>query len=164
MVSLQSDGKAIFKVFVGAIIAITLIAIIGTSIVGQTTTAENIENVTAPAVNGTLDLRGRTLILAQPVTNITDASNTSVGMIIQTAISSTTGLQTVQLTLNDTAEDYAGTPVNVTYTYEPDGYLNNGGARAMALLILIFAALGIMIFVVVVFIQDGSLGRLMGRS
>ena len=102
--------------------------------------------------------------MAQPVTNISDAGNTSVGLIIQTATSSTTGLRTVQLTLNDTAADYAGTPVNVTYTFEPDGYLNNSGARAMALLILIFAAIGIMIYVVVVFIQDGSMGRLMGRS
>lgn len=164
MVSLQSDGKAIFKVFIGVIISLVIIGVIGTSIVGQTTTATNIQNVTAPAVNGTLDLTGRTLITATSITEADNSSNTSVGLILQTVTSSTTGLRTVQLTLNDTAAAFVGATVTVTYDYEPDGYLNNSGARALALLILIFGALGIMIFVVVVFMQDGSLGRLIGRS
>ena len=61
MANFQGDGKAIFQVFIGAIITLTLIAVIGTSIAGQITTAANSDNVTAPAVNGTLDLIGRTL-------------------------------------------------------------------------------------------------------
>ncbi len=164
MVSLQSDGKAIFKVFIGAIIALAIITIIGSAIVGQTTISSIAINVTAPEVNATLDLEGRTLVSATSVANAANASNSSVGLILQTATSITTGLRTVQLTLNDTAAEFAGTLVTTTYTAEPDGYLNNSGARAISLLILIFAALAIMIFVVVVFIKDGTLGRLMGRS
>ncbi len=165
MANFQGDGKAIFQVFIGAIIAIVIIGIVGTAIVGQTSTssATNV-TVTAPAVNATLDLNGRTLILQNDVSEASNASNTSVGLLLQTAISSTTGLQTVQLTLNDTAVAFAGASVNVSYTFDPDGYLSNSGARAIALLILIFGALGIMVFVIVVFIKEGSLGKLMGRS
>ena len=65
------------------------------------------------------------------------------------------------MTVNDTASDFAGTSVNVTYNFRPDGYLNNSGARSVSLLIIIFAALALMVFVVAIFIKHGSMGSLM---
>lgn len=163
MANFQGDGKAIFKVFIGAIITIAIISIVATSIVGQTTIGTHSENVTAPAINGTLDLRGRSLVSQTLVAEALNVTNTSAGIFLQTATGSD-GLRTVQLTLNDTAGIFAATLVNVTYTFQPDGYLSNSGARAIALLILIFGALAIMVFVVVIFIKDGSMGRLIGRG
>lgn len=163
MANFQGDGKAIFKVFIGAIFALAIIGIIGTAVVGQTSTGTNNQNVTAPAVNGTLDVNGRELITSTIVSEAGNASNVSVGLFLQTATGSN-GLRTVQLVVNDTGAAFAGATVNMQYTFNPDGYLSNSGARAITLLILIFAALGIMVFVIVIFIKDGSMGRLIGRS
>jgi len=164
MVNFQSDGKAIFQVFVGAIIAITFMLTIGDAIFLQTNeiTIVNV-TVTAPAVNATLDLTGRTLVSQTAVTEASNVSNTSSGLFLQTG-TATSGLQTVQLVVNDTAAAFVGTSVNVSYIMQPDGYVSDSGARAITALILIFASLAILIFVIVVFIKNGSLGKLMGRS
>ncbi len=160
MTSFKMDGKAILIVFIGAIIAVTFLQTIGDSVFAQTNTA-TVTNVTvtAPAINATLDLTGRTLIGTGTIVNITNESSTSNGLIIQTGIG-TSGLESVQLTLNDTASGFVGTLVNVSYNYEPDGYLQESSTRSVALLIIIFGALGILIFVIIVLIKEGSLGKL----
>ena len=164
MVNFQGDGRAIFKVFIGAIFALALIAVIANSISTQTTTDAAINvTVTAPEINETLDLTGRTLILGGDIINATNNTLTSLGMILQTGVG-TSGLQSVQLILNDTAVGFNGTSVNVSYTYQPDGYLDNSGARSIAFVTLIFSALAIMVFVIVIFIKDGSLGNLIRGS
>lgn len=156
------DGKAIMMVFIGAIITATLLATIADSVFTQTNTASiTNETVTAPAVNATLDLTGRTLISSVLVINASNESSpNNNGLILQTSVGSS-GLNTVQLTLNDTAVDYAGVSVNVSYTYEPEGYLQDGASRAVALLIVLFGALAILVFTIVIFIKEGTLGRLM---
>ncbi len=161
MTSFKMDGKALLIVFIGAIIAVTFLQTIGDSVFAQTNTATVINvTVTAPAINATLDLTGRTLIGTGTIVNASNASSTSNGLIIQTGRGSS-GLESVQLTLNDTASDFAGTLVNVSYNYEPDGYLQEGSTRSIAILIVLFGALAILIFVIIVLIKDGSLGKLM---
>ncbi len=161
MTSFKMDGKALLIVFIGAIIAVTFLQTIGDSVFAQTNTA-SVTNVTvtAPAINATLDLTGRTLIGTGTVVNASNESSPNNGLIIQTGIG-TTGLQSVQLTVNDTAGSYDGITVNVSYSFEPDGYLQETSTRAVALLVVLFAALAILIFVIVILIRDGSLGKLM---
>lgn len=164
MGSLQGDGSAILKVFIGAIIALTFIISIADSTFDQTNTLEQVNTtVTIPAINATTDLGGRTLIIANNVLNATDNATITTGVSLQTGVG-TNGLQTVQITTNDTATGFVGTTARISYTYQPDGYLSNGGARSITGLIIIFSAVAIFVFVVVVFIKNGSLGKLMGRS
>ncbi len=164
MANFQGDGKAIFQVFIGAIIAIAILTTVGNAIFTQTNelTITNV-TVTAPAVNATLDLTGRTLVSQTAVVNASNGTQTNVGMFLQTG-TGTDGLNSVQLTLNDTAAAFAGVSLNVSYVFQPEGYLSNTGARAITVLILLFGSLGILVFVLVVFIKNGSLGKLMGRS
>jgi len=158
----KADGKAILIAFIGAIIATTLIV----SISDQTTlmtSDRKINNgtVTALAVNTSLDLTGRDLV-GTPVTgNASVAGNLqNNGVTIAEGFTSG-GLRSVQLTLNDTAAAYVGKSINTTYSYRPDGHVGTGtGAISITQLIVLFSAIGVMIFVVVMFIREGTLGKL----
>lgn len=167
MTELKADGKMIFTIFIGAIIAIVFLSTIGDSIFTQTNTFTNInETVTGPAINGTVDLVGRELATSLSVINGSNASSADLlaqGIALQTGVGSN-GLLTVQLSLNDSGSEYVGQPINVSYIYNPQGYVSDGGARSITSLILIFGALAILIFVVVVLFQTGSLSKLLGRS
>ncbi len=161
--SLQGDGKAIFTFFVGAIIAIVFLASFADSIFTQTTTfTETNTSVTVLAINTSLALTGRDLNTATSVINGTNISLITHGLLIDSGL--VNSVRTVRLTANDSASDLVGTLVNVTYDYNPDGFIGIAGGRSIALLILIISALAILVFSVVTFIKDGSLGALMGRS
>ena len=170
MVSFKTDGKALFIIFVGAIVTAVLIGSIADQIFAETNTI-TITNVTvtASAVNVTLDLTGRDILTVIDIYNATNESVQSYignGTNIVSGTSTTTGLRSVQLVLNDTeaGPSIAGTTVNVSYTANPDGYISDLGARSITLLITLFAALAILIFVVVVLMKEGSLGNLIRGS
>ncbi len=166
MVDFKSgDLKAILIVFIGLIVTAVLISTIADTTFTQTNTL-SVENVTATvaAVNATTDLKGRTLLSTgtQDVYNQSGASITVIpNLTLITGISTTTGLQSVQLFTHDNATDLVGLSVNVTYSFEPDGYANNSGTRSITALILIFAALAMVVFILIPFIKDGSMGKLM---
>ncbi len=166
MTSFKSDGKAILIVTIGALIAIAFLATIADSIFEQTNTITftNV-TVTGAAVNTTLDLTGRQILTTVHIYNSSNFTESLVnsGGSLQTGVGSN-GLLSVQLLLNDTGSPYAGETINISYTANPDGYLSDTSSRAIALLIVIFGSLGVLIFVIVVFIRDGSMGRLIGRS
>ena len=165
MVNFTLDGKMIFTIFVGTIIAATLIATIGDSIFTQTNTIAVTNNtVTAAAVNTTLDVSGRELLTTIEIYNATNVTDSLVGLggLLQTG-TATDGLLSVQLILNDTASAFAGESVNISYTANPDGFLSDGGARSIANLILIFAALAILVFTIVVIFQNENFRRLLNR-
>lgn len=161
---LKGDGKMIFTIFIGAIIAVVFLASIGNSIFEQTNTgtATNV-SFTGAAVNTSLALEGRQLLVATSVINGTNITLISQGVILATG--TVNGVQTVTVTINDTAADLTGSLMNATYTFNPDGFVDDGGARSIITLILIFGALAILIFVVVVlFDPNGSFGRLLKRK
>lgn len=164
----KTDGKAILGVFVGVIIAVVFMQTIADNIWVQTNTAR-IDNVTivAPAVNATRDLTGNALISAIFVNNASNASSLNAqnvgGLILQTG-TGTDGLQTVQLRTNDSALAFVGKNVNVTYTYQPDNYLDTPAARNMEILVLVMSALSVLVFAIAYFIKNGFLGELMRRG
>ena len=147
-------------IFLGTIITIALLSTIGDSVFLQTNTF-SVANVivTAPAVNATLDLTGRTLIGTGTVANTTNASTNTSGVVIQTG-TGTGGLQSIQLSVNQTANNFAGKSVNVSYTFQPDGYLSSGVSRSVIILVVLFGALGIFITVVVILLGDASMGKI----
>ncbi len=164
MADFKGDGKAIFAVFIGAIIAATLIVAIADQ-VNLTTNTFNVDNVTVvvPAVNATLDLTGRGLVTRVFITNTSSTNASNLINIPQLTLQTgtgTNGLRSVQLFTNDSSTNDVGNSVNVSYTYEPDGYISDVSGRAVTNLILLFGALAILIFVIVIFIRDGTLGKM----
>ena len=161
MATLSGDGKAIMTIFIGAIITVVFIGSFADNIFEQTNTITNFnESVTGSAVNVSLDLTGRELVGTGIATNATSGVLIP-DAIISDQISLTTGLVSVVLTLNDTAEDYVGNPVNVSYTFNPDGYVNDTGGRSITRLILIISALAIVVFIVVTLFKTGALSKLL---
>lgn len=161
MAVLKSDGKAILIVFIGLIITIVLISAVADSVYTQRTVLNsNNATITLPsAANTTVDITGRELVGTATISNGT--LDLSDNFTVSTGTSATTGLRSVQITSNDSSPLHYGDIANVSYTYRADGYLNNSGARSVAWLIVIFSALAMVVFVIVVFIKHGSLGSLM---
>lgn len=168
MANFKGDGKAILLGFVGAIATLVLIGTIATQINLETNTfrVEN-QTITLGAVNVSVELTGRSLVAGtQRVQNesaeaIIDYHENGVN--VETITSATSGLRTVAITVNDTNASIASQVINVSYEYQPDGYIPTAAGRSITSLIILFAALAIVIFVIVMFIRDGSLGKLIGR-
>lgn len=168
MVSLKSDGMAIMIVFIGTMIAATFIASIATDISLQTTPQVRTNDTVTLGTGGlntAVDLPGRELVTLIELYNATINSSASAVDIanhvwLRTATGSD-GLLSVQVVTNGTGGHVNGSTVNVSYIMNPDGYLSDGGARAINRTTLIMAALAIVVFVIVVFIGSGSLGNLM---
>ena len=113
--------------------------------VGDVTTLASIANqtITAPAVGSSVELNGQGVSGTPVVTNQTGGET-----IPATNYTIAQGLGSdgiIALKYTSLAGPYAGRKVNVTYTYEPDGYISDSqpGARSITLLIVIFAALAI---------------------
>ena len=160
---LEGDGKAVFAFFIGSIIAIVFLASVADSVFTQTNTATATNlTVTVAAINTSLAVEGRDLIALTSIINETNITLDDVGLSLSDGL--VNGVKTVILTANDSASDLVGDEVNLTYTYNPDGYISIAGGRSIASLIVIFGALAILIFGFVVFMKNGSLGRLMRKS
>ncbi|KKN59061.1 hypothetical protein LCGC14_0546160 [marine sediment metagenome] len=163
--SLKGDGKAIFTVFIGAIIAVVFLASIADSVFTQSNTfTVSSENNTAPATNASIALTGRELIgtpVTQNASNVTGLTLQDLGVFIDERIIN--GIKTVALTVNQTGSAFVGETINVTYEFGPDGYLERQSDRSIAGLIVLFGALAGVVFVLVVFIKNGSFGDLISR-
>ena len=163
MAQLKADSKAIFAIFVGALIGVVILIAIANQINLNTNTRSTTnETVTLGAVNATTDITGRTLLTRVAVTNATEPTSDIPVLALATGVSTTSSLESVQIVSNDTGQDQgytSGTTVNVSYSYEPDGFVR-GAANPVVLLILIFASLAILTFVIAK-LMGGSLSNLM---
>lgn len=160
----SGDFIAIIAIFVGVIIATVLLSSISDSIFDQTTTfTVTNESVVVGAINVSVATTGRDLVGAGTVSNSSNASLNAFGLsVIDNVLIS--GAKTISLVANDTASGKVGTTVNVSYTYNPDGYLSDGGARSIASLIVVFGAIAAFMFVIIILIKQGSFRELMGKN
>lgn len=133
----------LIMVFVAVIVGVALM-ISSAGTVGTSTTTITLTNstITSPANGAATDLTGQDL-LSTPVVH-----NASTGAIIPTTnytlserVSPTTGLKTVYFQTDDAS--IASQSLNVSYTYGPDGYINDSAGRSIAGLITVFFALAI---------------------
>lgn len=113
----------------------------------QTLTASNV-SFTLPALNTATDLTpcGQKNISAVTIFNATgDVEYPAANYTISQA-AGTDGYLSTRVTITGTldAVDEVGTAAQITCDYEPKGYIADGGARGMALLIPIFFVLLIM--------------------
>ena len=146
----------ILLAFIAALVGLVLTQTIASNISGFTDTifANNTTFTLAsfPTVNIT-DMTGQEYI-STTAAQISNSSNDTQALIATTnitiaeGISATTGLKSVQATVLDTV--WSGQDVNITYTYGPDGYVDNAAGRSVSNLILIFLAIGIAVVVLAV--------------
>ena len=157
---MKSDGKMILMLFIGVIIAVALYSVIADSVASGTVVSNTFTNqtVTAPAVNNSLELNGRDLVGTGSSRNLT--APITIGFLIREEIGSD-GQKSVVLFVNQSGSFHAGNTTNVTYTSVPDGAVT-GGSRAIFLLVIIFGAIAIMVFGVVMLFK-GSFSKLIGR-
>lgn len=157
------DGMMIMAIFIGVIIAATLIAQIGDDAAAVQITQLSAVNdtVTAPAANTSVAITGRELVGTDFAIHNTSSSVPLLNVknyTISTQL--VNGLSSVVLIGgNDSA--FEGMDVNVSYTYIPDGTVS-GGARSITGLVVIFAALAI-VFFIIAYLFRGTLGELMRR-
>ncbi len=162
--SFRMDGKAIFMIFLGAIITATLITSIADQVFTETNTisVNNLTVTLSGSANGTTDIQGRELNLQREIYNATGTNDSFAGIpegVSMRTATGSNGLLSVQLLINDTGIDagHASTTINVSYDANPDGYVGNTtGGVSITNLIVLFSALAILVFVVVVIFKVGS--------
>ena len=162
---IKTDGKAIFTVFIGALIAVVFMSSIANSVVSQTETRTTVDYAfTAGAVGVGVELQGRDIIgTPTALINSTGDSFLTNNITITQGYGADGMLAVLATSTSDALQNGTGQAFTINYTYVPDGYLNNSGARSINKLVLIMSSLAIAIFVFVVFVGKGSLGTLMKR-
>jgi len=170
MASFKSDGMAILLVFVGAIIAITMILPIANQVILNTndTTRYNNETVACPSsANGTTCAEGRSLITILNISDaqgLVDSAYTAENYTLYTRRCS--GVLSVVLFANDsgfTNCSGSGGFVNISYIGVPKGYVGNA-SRSIVLLVILFSALAVLVYTIVTLIKRGSLGGILSRG
>ena len=134
---------ALLMAFIGIIVALALFNGGIVSNVASTTTLGTIENatVTSAASGSAISLTGKY------VSDLT-ATNNSGGEVIPSSNYTiqnnqvVNGVLTARLLSNEGA-DYPGQSWNLSYTYQPDGYISSSGGRSMASIIIVLTALAI---------------------
>ena|SRR3990167_9801092 len=140
------------KTFGGVLIALFMLIIVGLVLfqasaqeIGNTVNTIGIVNqtLTAPALNGFVNLQGKE-VSNVVVWNSTPVLRNAANYTIQNNRVVDGAFAPARLQSNDA--NMAGS-LNVSYTYEPYTYIDDGGGRAMANLIPIMFALAILIIV-----------------
>jgi hypothetical protein len=156
----------IFGAFIIAIVALGFFNPIASNIASttDTQTATN-ETITLAAANTTTNLKGRELVGTLLAYNATGDPNgpitnpNSTGIIAGANFTITSNvLVTGDLFLRITAVDnspFRNSNINVSYEYKPVTYIDNGGGRALASIILVFAALALAIAMIVPSFRNG---------
>lgn len=173
MTSFKSDGKTLLLVFVGVVITVALILTVANQVTWNTTASHRWDNETVACPSGantTIGANGRSLTT---ITAITDANVVYVHDIDGGTSQNNYTLYTrpyrgelsVVLFANDTGFTNCSTDgaLNISYIGVPKGYVG-AQSRAITLLIILFSALAILVFVIVMLIKGGSLGNILRRS
>ena len=143
----QINVGTILIIAIGIIVALVLMQGISPQM-GQATNTLVMNNVTftAPAIGSCIDLRGQELLSTPVVKNATvvDAVVPTTNYTITEAISSVDGLKRIKYCT--VGAEGVGAK-NISYTYGPEGYIEDSGSRSVASLIWVFAALAVLMFV-----------------
>lgn len=160
MATLKGDGKAFMVMFIGAIIAVVFLTSIADTDVNITSTQTLTNHSFTAGANGTsVDLPGRSVLSVSQVWNETNGTAGFPLLLTSNNFSVTTTLNSSRTGIRFTVldENIESSLKNITYTFEPLGYLDSVGARSVNNLIVIFGALAILVFVVVILFKESSL-------
>ena len=147
----QISTGVLLVIFVGVIVALALIPAIATQVESTTRANSGVATLTnstftTPANGATTALTGQELVSTPIVTNASTATVITAGnYTIAECVRPTDGLKGICYTTKTAWA--AAQSFNVSYTYYPDGYADDGASRSIMGLILIFAMIGIALFV-----------------
>lgn len=141
--------------FVAVIVGASLLSpAISSNVAGQTTTVGVAnQSITGILANATFELKG--MGLDPTITPIViNASNgtapaiqlNSSGEFVFLSLVGTDGLLSLFIKKAD-GGNFNNRPINVTYTYQPDGYITDVGGRAVTNLIILLSALALSVTV-----------------
>ena len=147
---------------IGLIIGASLLGGLGDD-VGKMTNTFTITNqsVTTAANGQYVDLTGQELIGSASVNNMTYAGTNQIAVTIEEGISTATGYKRVRMKTNNAT--WASKPINVTYTYGSEGYVDDAGGRAMVTIIMLGFALLLMVIAIVPTFRSGLLNFVKDR-
>ncbi len=158
----KSNTNMIFMMFFGAIIATVLIGPIADSIFPTANSITYVNQSFTVGANGTSTaIDGRDLVGVGVIFNATGTLINSDNVTVEDAILNTTGLKSVIVTVNN--DTFADQTLNFSYTFNPDGFIGNSGGRAIISLVILFAALGTVVFVIVTLWRNESFQKLLGK-
>ncbi len=153
--------------FILIIVGTVLISPIASNVEGQRNTVE-VQNTTitaAATVNTSVEFLGSGFVGTVTAQNATTAiqilaAGDFVARSRQAPI--TSGVVTNTFELTDDGVGWVGAQINLSYTSEPDGFLTDGGSRAIIALITIFLALTIGIIAFIPAARSGMLDMFRG--
>jgi len=152
----QMAGVGVFiMLFVGVIVALAIFNGGITSNVGSAVNTIDVPittQVTFPTNSTELVLNGKS-VSSVVVINGSQTVGSGNYSITNNDISASGVLQSTIIAVG--ASPYQGANVNISYTYEPLGYVSDSGSRAIVSLIIIFSALAIAGFVINKIYEDG---------
>jgi len=130
---------------VAIIVALILFQSVAANVNATTRTATLSNGLyTAPAAGSCIDLVGQELLSTPTVTNRSDgATIPAANYTIAEGVSSVDNLKRIRFcTVGALVAPYS-TSINVSYSYGPEGYTDDAGARAIIGIIVLLAAIGI---------------------
>lgn len=161
----KSDGNAILLMFVGVLLAITLLTTVADTQHSATTKLSVSNTTQIIATNGTHNLEGK-VVTGFSAFNATNGTAGVTGPVIGAGnYSIKTGIVNgnpqAQLVVA-ASPDVEGYAWNVSYTYEPLGYVEGTGGTLLTLVIL-FGSLGVLVFIIVILYSKSSFKNLIRR-
>lgn len=150
-------GIATFlALFVGIITAIALFQPSAANVATGTDQFSLVNRTfTAPSVGNTIDMVGQELFSTPIVTNATSGAVVPANnYTIAEGVSTVDGLKRVRYTA--LAGPYVSQSVNISYDYGAEGYMDDGGSRAIFDLVLVFGALAVAVIVLSRVMEDGG--------
>jgi hypothetical protein len=131
--------------FVGIVVGLAMYQSI-VQYVGQAQGANQVTAVNTSitgVLNTNVELTGQELVSTQLVTNASGATVAAANYTISECIRSSDSMKGICYKALGAGDPSATGVVKVSYTYQPNGYIDDAGGRGMAGLIAIFAALAI---------------------
>ena len=135
----------IILAIVGILVTLPLLQTVASDVQTMTaTTSISNQTITIPADGGTVELLGQNVVGTPIVTNATDGVIITSGNYTIAQGSGSDGQ--IAAIYTGVGDEFAALSGNVSYGYEPDGYIGGtggGAGRAVAALIVLFACIGI---------------------
>lgn len=144
---MNKKAQTMATILIGFIAVIVALALFLSSaqLVGDTSSTGSLDEAqyTMPADSVTIDLVGQELLSTPTLTNMSNGSQTvdTTNYTLEERVSTVDGLK--RITLTAAAGPYVSQAINVSYDYGSEGYIEDSGARSIAALITLFAALAV---------------------
>lgn len=146
-------------VFISVIVAVTLFITISQNIGSVTDTYTATAAQYTPAADGvSIDLTGQELISVSSLVNESGTHDCEDNFTVAEGVSPRTGTKRILMTTPSGNDESYCTYVNISYEYGPEGYIDDSGGRAIALIIPLLAALGIAVITLFPSLRSEILG------